>query len=219
MLLVSVMLPLSTAFAECISPAGPAGRIDFFSSADERVFKYCDGADWVPWAGEPVAGIPAPQYSSSGGNDFWTAGSGDSIYYNSGTPQVGISKTDPGVALDVVGDIDYTGIITDVSDRRQKENIKPLERSLDNIAALNGYSFTMKNDDAGAVEYGLIAQEVEPVFPELVKTKDDGLKTLNTIGMIAPLVEAMKELKAENEALRARLETLEAAAEPAAETP
>ncbi len=158
-----------------------------------------------------------------GGGGLWSSGTGDDIYYNSGTPQVGIGKTDPSVALDVVGDINFTGTLTDVSDRRQKDNLTPLENSLEGVLALQGYSFTMKGDGSSAVEYGLIAQEVETAFPELVITKSDGLKTLNYLGMIAPLVEATKaqqddldllrdevmDIKKENAALIQKIEEIE----------
>lgn len=113
-----------------------------------------------------------------------------------------------GAKLTVTGNIDYTGVITDVSDRRKKENITPLQGSLDGILTLNGYSFTMKDDPKKEIEYGLIAQEVEPVFPELVKTKPDGFKTLNYIGLIAPLVEAVKTQNAEIQALKSEIEQL-----------
>jgi hypothetical protein len=144
---------------------------------------------------------------------IWTQ-SGSNIYYSSG--YVGINYANPSVALDVVGDIEYTGVLTDVSDRRMKENIAPLRNSLDGIKSLNGYSFTMKSDPDGKVEYGLIAQEVEPEFPELVITKHDGLKSLNYTGLIAPIIESIKEqqkqideLRAENDALRKELSELQ----------
>lgn len=121
----------------------------------------------------------------------------------------GIGDVNPSVALDVVGDIHYTGVLQDVSDERLKENIKPLEGSLERVVTLGGYTFTMKEDEAGVVEYGLLAQEVEQVFPELVTTGDDGFKTMNYIGMIAPLVEAVKAQQVQIEALEARIEQLE----------
>lgn len=130
---------------------------------------------------------------------------------------VGIGDSNPSVALSVVGDINYTGVITDISDRRLKENITPLTNSLEGVLALQGYSFTMKGDATGAIEYGLIAQEVQAVFPHLVVTKPDGTMALNYMGLFGPLVEAVKEQQKEIEAqqnelgdLRARLEALEA---------
>lgn len=48
------------------------------------------------------------------------------------------------------------------------------------------------------MELGFIAQDVEPVFPHL-EGESNGTKSLNYVGMIAPLVQAVQELKAENE--------------------
>jgi hypothetical protein len=176
-----------------------------------------DGAEWIAQAaggGASAAGNTGEIQFNSGGVFFASS----SLFWDSTNNRLGILDPTPDVELDVVGDIDYTGVITDVSDRRMKENIAPLENSLEGILALNGVSFTMKGDEKGAVEYGLIAQDVEPVFPELVNTKADGMKTLNYIGMIGPLVEATKAQQALIEAQRqtidsltARLDALEAA--------
>ena len=48
---------------------------------------------------------------------------------------------------------------------------------------------------------GVIAQELEQVFPELVQTGEDGIKRVNYLGLIAPLIEAVKELDARVAAL------------------
>ena len=42
---------------------------------------------------------------------------------------------------------------------------------------------------------GLIAQEVEKIFPDLVEVGPDGMKGVNYVGLIAPLIESIKELK------------------------
>ncbi|MFP4314294.1 MAG: tail fiber domain-containing protein, partial [Alphaproteobacteria bacterium] len=114
---------------------------------------------------------------------------------------VGIGDAAPSVALDVVGDINYTGVLVDVSDRRQKENIRNLTGALDKLRYVEGVSFTMKDDPGHKVELGLIAQDVEQVYPALVHTDPQGVKSLNYTGMIGPLVEAVKELDAQNNAL------------------
>ena len=60
---------------------------------------------------------------------------------------------------------------------------------------------------------GVIAQELEAVFPELVFTSGgEGYKTVAYYQLTAVLIEAVKELNAENDELRARLEALEQAA-------
>ena len=56
----------------------------------------------------------------------------------------------------------------------------------------------------------MIAQEVEGVFPELVSTAPDGLKAVDYAKLTAVLIESTKELRAENAALRARLDFIEA---------
>lgn len=121
---------------------------------------------------------------------------------DTGTAKIGINKVSPSVALDVIGDIHYTGVIVDVSDKMMKEEIRPLTSSLNKIRRLSGISFVMKDDAKRERELGLIAQDVETVFPELVRTHD-GIRSLNYQGMIAPLVEAVKELDVRNTALEA----------------
>ena len=81
------------------------------------------------------------------------------------------------------------------SDRNAKTNIMPLGKgSLGKICKLNGYSFNWKDDENGKRDVGLIAQEVEEVFPEIVKTIDStGGKLLSYTSMIPYLIEAIKE--------------------------
>lgn len=120
--------------------------------------------------------------------------------------EVGIGLTSPSVELDVSGSIQYTGDLLDASDRRLKQNIQPLEMGeLERINQVKPVSFEMK-DRPGATELGVIAQDFENIYPELVKTADDemGTKSVNYIGMIAPMVKAMQELKAEVDALKAQ---------------
>jgi hypothetical protein len=52
------------------------------------------------------------------------------------------------------------------------------------------------------LQTGLIAQEVEKIFPELVKTDEEGFKSVNYIGLVPHLIEAIKELKLENQELK-----------------
>jgi len=142
------------------------------------------------------------------------------------TGNLGIHDPTPDVALDVVGDINYTGTITDVSDRRLKENVQDLSDSLDKICQLDAKSYTLiadRGNESTTVELGFIAQEVQPVFPEIVKevqkfavdeNGEDTTEEVNYLGvsyiqLIAPMVEAIKELKLKNDTLEARITDLE----------
>jgi len=103
-----------------------------------------------------------------------------------------------------------------VSDKRLKENIKPLsgKEILDRLAKINTYSYTMKNDKTGRKQYGVIAQELSDTFPELVDgTPDDSdnMMSVRYISLIAPMIEATKELKAENDMLKNNIKALKTA--------
>ncbi len=95
--------------------------------------------------------------------------------------------------------------ISGASDGRWKKNIEPLISSLDKIMALQGVSFEWKMDeysDMGMTEgrqIGLIAQDVEKDLPELVTEDKDGYKAVSYSKLTAVLVEAVKELKHENQ--------------------
>ena len=100
-----------------------------------------------------------------------------------------------------------TGSLTETSDRALKKDIQPLSNSLTNLKQLNGYSFAWKDNDIKSV--GLIAQEVETIYPDLV-TGEEGDKGLKYSGLIAPLIESVKELSAEVETLKTKVAALEA---------
>lgn len=93
------------------------------------------------------------------------------------------------------------------SDRRVKKNIKPIGAGvIENLEKLYGVSFKwrnkiLKHPPAKKHTIGLIAQDVEKVYPELV-TSRQGIKRIDYTGIIALLVEAVKELKEENRQLK-----------------
>jgi hypothetical protein len=84
------------------------------------------------------------------------------------------------------------------SDINLKKNIRTVENSLNTIDSLRGVSFDWKETGKGS--YGVIAQELEEVLPELVG--DGVVKSVNYNGIIGVLIEAIKELKKEIEELK-----------------
>ena len=94
-----------------------------------------------------------------------------------------------------------TGDLNSTSDARLKENVEPITNALSDVAQLEGVSFDWK--DTGTRGHGFIAQQVEPILPNVVQTDEEtGIKSINYVGMIGHLVEAIKELKAEIEELK-----------------
>lgn len=79
------------------------------------------------------------------------------------------------------------------SDRRLKKNIVPVSHSLDKITSLTGYTFDWIRD--GTPDIGIIAQEVERVFPDIVHTDTKtGMKSVKYGNLVAPIIEAIKEI-------------------------
>lgn len=121
------------------------------------------------------------------------------------TGNVGVNVS-PTEKLHVGGNILATGNVTAYSDIRVKENIEPLQGALGMVMELQG----VKYDRIGAPEegrhIGLIAQEVEKVVPEVVKTHSDGIKSLAYANLVALLIEAVKEQQGQIEELRMQLE-------------
>src|SRR5260221_1466739 len=93
------------------------------------------------------------------------------------------------------------------------KNVKPLAGALDQVLRLRGVTFEWKDPAEHAGHTGTLrgfsAQDVEKVIPEWVGADPNGFKTLNTRGLDAMLVESVRTLKAENDALRDRMKALE----------
>jgi len=99
-----------------------------------------------------------------------------------------------------------------------KTNVQQLCGMLDKLEHIRGVAFDWGELPqpfgciSGQSSIGVTAQEVEAVFPELVSPCGNaGYKAVNYSGLTGVLIEALKELKAQNEALRYRIEMLERA--------
>ncbi len=107
------------------------------------------------------------------------------------------------------------GAWTDSSDKRLKKNIRPLGSTLDRILQLRGVAYEWKKpEEHGNLtgpQIGMIAQEVEKVFPEWISTGNDGYKLMGIRGFEALTVEALRELKKENDELKKEIELLKKA--------
>ena len=105
--------------------------------------------------------------------------------------RVGIATGSPSEQLHVAGNILASGSITPNSDIAFKKDIEPLTNVLNKITQLFGVNFRYKNNNEKSM--GLLAQDVEKVFPELIRG-EEGEKSLNYMGLTGAIVEAIKEL-------------------------
>ncbi|VVB83410.1 Chaperone of endosialidase [uncultured archaeon] len=88
------------------------------------------------------------------------------------------------------------------SDKSLKTNIVPISNALEKLQQLNGVSFNWKA--TGRADDGLIAQDVEKDFPELVSTDSAGLKSVEYGNLVGVLVEAIKEQQKQIDELKSR---------------
>jgi hypothetical protein len=116
------------------------------------------------------------------------------------------------------GNATLAGTLTQNSDRRLKKDIEPLSLSLHKVQLLEGVTYHwngINNHDSTQLQYGLIAQEVEKILPELVTTESNGYKSVNYISLIPLLIEAVKELQQQVAAKVGEISTLKASNETA----
>ena len=122
-------------------------------------------------------------------------------FYTSGNEEMRLEDDGD---LHVDGNI--TAYSTTVSDLRLKKDVEVIKNPLEILDSLNGYTFTYKKDNKKSA--GIVAQEVEKVFPQAVLEKSlpyssedqenpDVYKTVEYDQIVGLLVQAVKELKAE----------------------
>jgi hypothetical protein len=132
-------------------------------------------------------------------DDIFTIGDGTSYFDRSNL--LSVKKN---------GDLWIQGSFAETSDIRLKSDIARLEGTIDKIRQLNGINFYWKDKETMGNEkhIGLIAQDVEKVFPELVG-ENEGYKTTNYIGLIPVLIEALKEQQLMIDELQSQLEQMQ----------
>jgi hypothetical protein len=94
------------------------------------------------------------------------------------------------------------------SDRRLKDNIQPIQNPLQKINQIGGYSFEWnadKQDIYRGKDYGVIAQEIEEILPELVENRENGYKAVKYDRLVSLLIEGIKDLSKQVEELQQKL--------------
>jgi hypothetical protein len=154
-----------------------------------------------------------------------------SAAYSSGIPPVGALIVEGGgwvkEAFNVIGTFtnlvlagtgtrglsanNFGQLLPTPSDVNLKTNIKPLDQGLSHVLELNPVSFNYKNTDLYGThtEIGLIAQEVQQLFPETVGVNADGSMSLDYARLVAPLAKAIQDLNAIVQAQGQRITELE----------
>ncbi|MCB1784347.1 MAG: tail fiber domain-containing protein, partial [Alphaproteobacteria bacterium] len=125
------------------------------------------------------------------------------VRYNTSTPGFEVYEAGAWVAMGSAA-----------SDIRLKKDLKKLGSAeiLERLSHVQGYSYSLK-EGTGERRYGVVAQELERIFPELVDSPEnqDEMKSVRYQEFSALLIEAVKELKNENEILKTDLAKAEQA--------
>ena len=142
--------------------------------------------------------------------------SGDLTGYAAGTYST-LKANGPYIYFDISGN--YSAYMADngalyaQSDRRLKENIETLPSGqLAKVCSLRGVNFDwIDGRGSEGTQVGVIAQEIQEEYPQLVGDGgiEGGTLTVDYAALVSPLIEAIKELKTELDAAKARITTLE----------
>ena len=182
----------NTTLIEATAGSGATGRMTLAHFINDSNNKF--------WQGFDINDASAPYYT-------WFHGSGTG----------GTIDTYKSMKFEQSGVLRVDGSIVQTSDARLKENIRKLETPLKKVCSLKGIKFDWKNEKNNKNIIGFIAQEVEKIIPEVVKTSDaladgkegsppvDNPKSVGYAELVPYLVEAIKELTAKVGDLEKRL--------------
>jgi hypothetical protein len=206
-----------------LGPQGPAGAQGALGPQGPGGPQGAQGATGTGSTGAQGAGGPQGAQGASGAS---VSGTNNRVVKFTSTTTIGDSSiTDNGTTVSLTGALGVgtsspttAGLIratNDViafysSDERLKDNKVLLTQALDKVNQLNGYEFDWIpmvgiHENEGH-DIGVIAQEVEKLFPEIVTTRDNGYKAVKYEKLTAVLIEAIKELSNEMKELKKQID-------------
>ena len=143
----------------------------------------------------------------NGTSDFETA---QGFIFASGSLGVNVKEVDYHsltYAVEVSGSVRTSGGVLTNSDSRIKQNIQPYNNALERITNSRGVTYELIG--GGERHLGVIAQEIQPHFPEVVSTDKKGLLSVDYSKLTAALIEGIKEQQQQIDRLTARVAELE----------
>jgi len=149
--------------------------------------------------------LAQPQQANNTSNAFFR------IFYTD-TDGVANWETDPGINvfdLEAKGDATLAGSLTENSDVRLKKDITPISDVLSTLSQMSGYRYQWKNRANEDAQIGLIAQEVQAIYPELINENEEGILSVSYTKMVPVLLEAIKEQQEMIKGLEKRISQME----------
>jgi len=150
--------------------------------------------------------------NTQGIKQFVVSGGGSEAIWIYKKIQTGLKVQTPADTISPVyisTDLYVKGSIYNTSDEYLKKNIETISSSkIDDIINLKPVQYSFKDDNKNKVHYGFIAQDVEKIYPELVKNSEMGYKTINYIEFIPLLVKKINDNANEIEKLKLQIKEL-----------
>lgn len=179
---------------------------------DGDILKWDAGTTSWSLVQESTAGTPGGSNTDIQFNNAGALGGSSSLTWNGTTQYIngalGVGTSTPTTVGLIRATNDVVAFYS--SDERLKENISPIEDSLNKIQNINGVEFDWveKNGvhENEGHDIGVIAQEVEKIAPEIVTTRDNGYKAVRYEKIVPLLIEAIKDQQAQIDELKKALQ-------------
>lgn len=175
------------------TPSSPAGAVDVLGV-------YYNGSRYYITVGSSTAAGDTITINGNTNNNVLTATG------NTGTIQGETNMTFDGSTLQVTGTIRSSGdmVAFASSDEKLKDNILPISNAVEKVSQISGVEFDWNENQEtySGHDVGVIAQEIEAVFPSLVRVSSEGYKQVKYEKLVGVLIEAIKELKVEIDQLK-----------------
>jgi hypothetical protein len=185
-----------------IGTASPTFHLQVESSADNQFRVIGKG---TTWGGNTLAEVYSERSTlGTGTGSLFLVGSGakPGMLTVKDNGDVGIGTTSPSYTLHVNGSVAGTSAYNNLSDGRLKKNVVAVDDALNKIIKLRGVTFDWRKDEhpdlnlGARQELGVIAQEVEAVFPQAVsEDKNTKIKSVAYSMLISPIIESIKQLR------------------------
>ena len=141
------------------------------------------------------------------GSTGWPSGynpNSNVFLITSGSSQTKLLRVSGSGQLDVRGDIVALSTFA-TSDIRLKDNIRPIENALKKVEQINAIEFNWKSN--GKQDFGVIAQQIEELYPDLVMENLEGYKVVKYNPLIALLLKSIQELNKEVQELKNKIKS------------
>lgn len=189
-----------------IGTNSPTRQLEVASDGDTEIGIRSNSTNGKLWTLQSSTGTASGQLASSFQIVDRTVGVSRVLIDANG--RVGIGTTTPDQTLTVNGNASKPGggSWAVYSDPRLKHDIRPMSGTLDTLLSLHGYSFEYNADAVASGkglpgrQVGLMADEVERVFPEWVSRDDEGYRAVTERATTALMVEALRDMRAEKDA-------------------